>query len=67
MEEVLELKKRPNVFNIEIEPEKDIVLILSKVEKTESIVSAIGERLNISEPSNGIIFVMGCKQDIGII
>lgn len=59
-------QEKAKLFNIEIEPEKDIVLILSKVEKTESIVSAIGERLNISEPSNGIIFVMDVSRTLGL-
>lgn len=59
-------QEKAKLFNIEIEPEKDIVLILSKIEKTESIVNAIGERLNINEPSNGIIFVMDVSRTLGL-
>ncbi len=33
------------LFNLEIEPEKDIILILSKVDKTEDIVTSIEEKL----------------------
>ncbi len=32
------------LFNLEIEPEKDIILILSKVDKTEDIVTSIEEK-----------------------
>ncbi|MCK9216957.1 MAG: P-II family nitrogen regulator [Firmicutes bacterium] len=54
------------LFNIKIEPEKDIVMILSKTEKTESIVDAIEKRLNISKPGCGIIFVMEVNKAIGL-
>jgi len=59
-------QEKAKLFNIEIEPEKDIVLILSKAEKTESIVNAIGERLNICKPNNGIIFVMDVSRTLGL-
>ncbi len=54
------------LFNIEIEPEKVIVFILSKADKTEAIVNSIRERLNINEPNAGIIFVMDVKRTLGI-
>lgn len=54
------------LFNIKIEPEKDIIMILSKVEKTESIVNAIEKRLNINEPNKGIIFVLNVSRALGL-
>lgn len=54
------------LFNIKIEPEKDIVMILSETEKTEFIVEAIDKRLNIGEPGRGIIFVMEVNKAIGL-
>ncbi|WP_353095108.1 P-II family nitrogen regulator [Tissierella praeacuta] len=59
-------KEKEKLFNIQIEPEKEIILILSKADKTESIVNAIQERLNIDEPSGGIIFVMDVKKAVGL-
>lgn len=49
------------LFSMEIEPEKEIVLIVAQTEKTSGIVAAIREELGIDEPGKGIVFV----QDIG--
>jgi len=59
-------QEKAKLFNIEIEPEKDIVLILSKADKTEDIVNAIKERLNIDNPGAGIIFVLDVKKTVGL-
>ncbi|MCK9443414.1 MAG: P-II family nitrogen regulator [Tissierellaceae bacterium] len=59
-------RQREVIFNIEIEPEKDIVLILSKMEKTEAIVDSIKHRLKIEEPGAGIIFVMDVTRTLGL-
>lgn len=58
--------QRQKVFNITIEPEKEIVLILSKVETTESIVNSIREKMDIDEPGKGIIYVTNVKKTYGI-
>lgn len=57
---------KAKLFNIEIEPEKEIVLILSEITKTESIVSSIKEKLNINAPGTGIIFVMDVNKTLGL-
>jgi len=59
-------RQRETIFNIEIEPEKDIVLILSKAERTEAIVDSIKDRLKIDEPGAGIIFVMDVTRALGL-
>jgi nitrogen regulatory protein PII len=59
-------KEKETLFNIQIEPEKEIILILSKVDKTESIVNAIKERLNLDKPGAGIIFVMDVTKTVGL-
>lgn len=55
------------VFAMEIELEKEIVLILSEVAKTEAIVSSIRKDLKIDEPGNGIIFVQDVNKTYGIL
>ncbi len=45
------------LFSMAIEPEKEIVLILSEVEKTDGIVNSIKNELSIEEPGKGIIYV----------
>lgn len=54
------------LFSMEIEPEKEIVLILSEVEMTDEIVNSIREQLKIDEPGNGIIFVQNVNKTYGI-
>lgn len=54
------------LFSMEIEPEKEIVLILSEKESTEKIVSSIREKLKIDEPGNGIIFIQDVANTYGL-
>lgn len=54
------------LFNMEIEPEKEIVMILSKEEVTEAIVNSINEKLELEKPGNGIIFVQDVNKAYGI-
>lgn len=54
------------LFNMEIEPEKEMVLILSKEGVTDLIVSAIQAKLEIDKPGKGIIFVQDVNQTYGI-
>ena len=51
-------QEKAALFNIEIEPEKVIVLILSQVSKTTGIVDAIRDKLDVHKPNTGIVFVM---------
>ncbi|WP_077620716.1 P-II family nitrogen regulator [Bacillus sinesaloumensis] len=54
------------LFSMEIEPEKEIVLILSERDSTEAIVGSIREKIKIDEPGNGIIFIQDVKNTYGI-
>ncbi|NLL42081.1 MAG: P-II family nitrogen regulator [Firmicutes bacterium] len=55
------------LLNMEIEPEKEIVLILTRSESTAGIVRAVRENLKIDEPGNGIIFVQTVSETYGIL
>lgn len=59
-------QEKAKLFDIEIEPEKDIILILSKVEEAKKIVTAIKEMLNICKPGAGIIFVLDVNKTLGL-
>ena len=61
------IHEKAKLFNIEIEPEKDIVLILSESQYTDSIIKAINEKLNIEKPGAGIIFVFHVNKTSGIM
>ena len=55
------------VFSMEIEPEKEVVILLCKTEKTEKVVKKITEDLQIDEPGNGIIYVQNVNKTYGIM
>lgn len=54
------------LFNMEIEPEKEIVLIVIKCEITEQVVASVRDALDINKPGNGIIFVQNVRQVYGM-
>lgn len=54
------------VFAIDIEPEKEIVMILAKNELVDGIIQSITERLEMNKPGNGIIFVQRAIKTFGL-
>ena len=54
------------LFSMEIEPEKEMVLIISKNNLTDVIVSSIRKDLQIDEPGKGIIFVLDVNKTFGL-
>ncbi len=54
------------LFSMEIEPEKEIVLIISERHLTGEITSTIREDLEIDQPGNGIIFVQNVAEVHGL-
>lgn len=53
-------------FNIQIEPEKDMVLILAKHAMVPQIREAIVDKMELEKPGNGILFVMPCTRVTGL-
>lgn len=58
--------EKAKLFNIEIEPEKEIILILSESTKSDAIVEAIREKVNIDKPGVGILFVLDVNKATGL-
>ena len=54
------------VFGIEVEPEKELVLILAEKDLTEAIALSIKDELNIDEPGKGIIFILDVNKTYGL-
>ena len=54
------------LFAMDIEPEKEVVLILSEDSATESIIEAIRVDLKIDEPGKGIVFTQRVNSTYGI-
>ena len=60
------IENAPKLFNIEIEPEKEIILtIVSSIQK-DKVVNAIKEEKRIDEPNKGIIFVVDLAETYGL-
>lgn len=60
------LHETSKLFAMDIEPEKEIVLILSEKPNTEKIVTAIRSALKIDEPGNGIIYIQEVNKTFGL-
>ncbi|HAN95613.1 MAG: P-II family nitrogen regulator [Limnochordia bacterium] len=54
-------------LNLEIEPEKEMVLILARPELADAIVVAVRDELKIHEPGRGIIFVQDVSEVYGVV
>lgn len=53
------------ILGIKIEPEKRVVLLISKPEYTNTIVDELNKELNLEEVNQGIAFVLPIKHAIG--
>ncbi|MGP1577222.1 MAG: P-II family nitrogen regulator [Treponema sp.] len=54
------------IFDIEIEPEKEIVLTIVDTDKTDTIVDAIRRNSNVEQDGQGILFVLPISASYGI-
>ena len=57
---------KSTLFSMTVEPEKEIVLILSEKEKTEAIVESIKNDIQLEKPGNGILFILDTVSTHGI-
>lgn len=53
------------LFNMEIVPEKEMVLILCNTEASEAIMSQIEQEIQIHEPGHGIMYLQPVLKSIG--
>lgn len=60
------IHEQAKLFNILIEPEKDIVLTLIDRTKTEQVLEQIDIEAGINQPGKGISFVLQVEKTIGI-
>lgn len=54
------------LFSMAIEPEKEVVMILSESDITDAIVSEIRKELNIDEPGKGLLFTLDVNKVYGL-
>ncbi|GAB6179857.1 P-II family nitrogen regulator [Desulfotomaculum defluvii] len=55
------------LFSMVIEPEKEIVMILSEKNLTDAIVLSIRDALKIDEPGMGIMFILDINKAYGLV
>ncbi len=55
------------IFAMDIEPEKEIIIILEKGEKIDLIVDKINSELKMDLPGNGILFTQNVNKAFGIL
>ena len=60
------IHENQKLFSMEIEPEKEIVLILSETDLTEQIAAAIRKAIKLDEPGNGIMFILDINKTYGL-
>ena len=54
------------LFAMDVEPEREIVMIISEKEHTEAIISAIHKKMKLEEAGNGILYVQDVNQAYGL-
>ncbi len=54
------------LFSMDIEPEKEIVLILSETQTTDAIVASISHAMEIEKPGNGVLFTLDVNNTKGL-
>jgi nitrogen regulatory protein PII len=53
-------------LGIEIEPEKDVILVITDETRTEDALKSITTELGLNEPYRGIAFVLNLQEVIGL-
>ncbi|WP_034549608.1 P-II family nitrogen regulator [Carnobacterium funditum] len=54
------------LFSMDIEPEKEIVLILTEAQTTDAIVASISYAMEIEKPGNGVLFTLDVNNTKGL-
>lgn len=60
------IHEKEKFFSMKIEPEKEIVMIITEKEKVEDIIKSIEDKMQITEPGKGIIFTIDINKVTGL-
>lgn len=60
------LHEKQTILNMALEPEKDILLLISKDENMNDIIHNIDNSLSITEPGNGLLISMQVNRIHGL-
>jgi len=53
------------LFSMEIEPEKEVVMLMAREHIAEMVIASLNKELKIDQPGNGIIFTQDVKKIYG--
>ena len=59
-------KEAEKIFNITIQPEKEIVMILAKADKIDGILKGLYTAIGTSTKAQGIVFAIPVDEAIGL-
>lgn len=59
-------KEAEKLFNITISPEKEIVMILAKADKTDAILKGLYAAIGTSTKAQGIVFAIPVSETVGL-
>lgn len=59
------IEKRVAIFDMVIEPEKDIIVLVTSPDKKDGIVDAINSAFDLEKTSKGVIFTMPVTDAVG--
>ena len=59
-------KEAEKIFNITIQPEKEIVMILAGAEQTDGILKGLYNAIGTSTKAQGIVFALPVDEAIGL-
>ncbi|WP_124726766.1 P-II family nitrogen regulator [Staphylospora marina] len=60
------IHEKAKLFNMVIEPEKEIILTLIDRRKTDQVLEAITQSVQLNKPGRGIAFVLEVDRTVGI-
>src|SRR5699024_1036009 len=60
------VREKAQLFNIMIEPEKEVILTLIQRHKTQEVLKTINEDAELKKPGKGIAFVLEVESTVGI-
>ena len=59
-------KEAEKFFNITIQPEKEIVMILARSEKIDAMLKGLYAAIGTSTPAQGIVFAIPVDETVGL-
>lgn len=59
-------QENDNFYKLNIQPDKQIILILCKTEQTKSIVEAISEKAGLNTKAHALSFVLPVEEAVGM-